>query len=333
MTDHYIPPPPAYEHSQQDKKVSEISDTFQSTLVISGTPVRTVTKTDHDWDGCEDGLEDPSQLPVKWDATVQPLRVQKKSQPAWLGETKVRGGRTPRPLPPNPAIQVEPPSRHADVDHNGSPWSTHQSYDEQHHATHGRGPSPFPPTNTYDSYEQVAGQHFADRSLPPSPLSSFHSSTTPGHRHRQSLGGYSPAAYPTAPYSQTDSSHSRDQTYLKFDPYVAYSNSPNEVEDHRAPNYITPAALYSSAISSHMHPSTIPAGHRYQRRQHMHTSSASAIPENLMHQGTATPLSHSTSYSQAYPSYAPPLMPSHSYESHITRSPSPRTGYPQMRRA
>ncbi|KIJ70537.1 hypothetical protein HYDPIDRAFT_105280 [Hydnomerulius pinastri MD-312] len=265
MSERYIPPPPPYELSlQRDQKISE---ELQELELSKKSPVHD-DEENPEWEDNKDSKA-LAQKVLMMQTSVQPLHIQKRSVPS-----NNAGLRGPRPLPPSPADArlrqapggarrfspiPENKERAAELDRSEEPYS----------------PAPPPFSAVAPSLDRPAYERsffHPSTSAAPSPLNSPLRPSFDTPRNWQSnqrpYSSYSPtesrpepsyrrasnSSFQTAP-SHTPSPSRNYGMRLAFNPSVAYSNSQNDpwgtVVEPRQPSA---AALYSSAISSHLHP-------------------------------------------------------------------------------
>ncbi|KAH7929473.1 hypothetical protein BV22DRAFT_128142 [Leucogyrophana mollusca] len=326
MSDHYIPPPPTYELSQQghDQKIPDQFQASLASLVISKTQISKVEEEEEE--ECDEGNEAPgSKDSQSKGALVQPLRINKRF-PSGNGAQRLS-----RPLPPNPA-DAQTYSRQVSLSNRRT---GHFPEDKRHDDYRYRPP----PLASGPSYG-----HYASGSVPPSPLSSptrasydpppsFYQPSRPPGPYQPTE--QAPAFYPrTSLYGSQDSlsastpSNRNTSTRVYFDPSVAYSSRLNQRwADVDEPRAVNPASLYSSAVSSHLHPSsaastgTVPSSRQSYSgtKNRLSTQSRSSFAENVvLPDRPSSPTSSIQSYA-SYPSY--PTQPLQT----VTYPPRPRS--------
>ncbi|KAG2156087.1 hypothetical protein DEU56DRAFT_219737 [Suillus clintonianus] len=265
-------PPPSYELSQQDRKIVEKK---LQELLLSKIPIHNVEE-EHVEDDSKDSKE-PEEQKQKQDlfqTSVQPLRIQKRTP---------RGA---RPLPPNPADAQYSRRKPAAI-HPIGPLK--EELEPQDYQPVLSPPPPFTvvgPCLDGPPYEH--SMYHASGSAAQSPPNRISFNSTPVHRgqHRPS-SSYSPAepcpetshrrishgSYlePSSSKHLTPPGKSFPATRLNFDPSVAYATSSNLMYDpweHTSDSTtINPASLYSSAVSSYLHPaSAVNPGPRFSYR-------------------------------------------------------------------
>lgn len=258
------PPPPSYELSQQGHDRKIVEKKIQE-LLLSKIPIHPVEE-ERDEDDSKDSKEPEEQKQKQpssmFQAPVQPLHIQKRT---------LRGV---RPLPPSPADAQYSRSKPAAIHPIGPLKEEPEPHDYQEVLSPpppftAVGPSLEGPPYEYSMYHASgsASQHPPNRS-------SFDPSPVRRGQHRPS-SSYSPAE-PRAETSYRRISHGSylepscskhltppgksSNTRLNFNPSVAYATSSNAVydpweraSDSTAVNY-NAASLYSSAVSSYLHP-------------------------------------------------------------------------------
>ncbi|KAH7914331.1 hypothetical protein BJ138DRAFT_1144060 [Hygrophoropsis aurantiaca] len=255
MSDHYIPPPPTYELSQQGHD-QKIPDQLQASFVVPKTPIGKVNEEDDEYG--QDHVDNTSaSKELQYQAAFfQPLQIKKRS-PSGNGAQ-----RSSRPLPPNPA---EAHAYNRQV--NSSPHGHHYLPEKaQSHNAYHYGAPPF-----------SAGSPYTHNSVPISPISNsahapfdappnFHGGSRPFKPNQRSeqASSFYPRASQFGFQNALSSSTRNPPTRVNFDPSVAYANSLSQhsahSNEHRA---VDPAALYSSAVSSHLHPSSATTNSQY----------------------------------------------------------------------
>ncbi|KAF8845799.1 hypothetical protein BDN67DRAFT_300376 [Paxillus ammoniavirescens] len=255
MSEHYILPPPPYELSlQRDQKISE---------ELQELELSKKRQTEGEEDSGEWGDNKDSKVLAQkalMELTVKPLRIQKR--PAASHNAAVRG---PRPLPKRPA-DASLCSPQGQGNRRSPLLETKARETEQDHMAETYSPAPPPfsaiaPPLVGPPYEW--SMLHPNTSATPLPLNSLLRPSFDASR--QSHSNQWPTYYPPEPRTDTSfrrTSHAsfqsassstppRDRNFgmrLAFDPSVAYSNSQAETREMNA------AALYSSAVSSHLDP-------------------------------------------------------------------------------
>ncbi|KAH7887717.1 hypothetical protein F5I97DRAFT_882150 [Phlebopus sp. FC_14] len=239
MSDRYVPPPPPYELSlQRDQKISE---ELQLLELSTKPPIE-----DKDDGECEESKDSKALAQKAFvEASIQPLRIQKRS-----GAANSNGLRGPRPLPPSPA----------DACARNARWPQHgpRTSPELHAKDPVSAPPPFTPLGpSLDGppYEQTFSHRTTSGA--PSPLPNLPQSLPDGPRHwhnnRRPQSSWASAESTPGPAAPPTKSH---RMRLAFDPSVAYVNSNTDQWDAVFERQtVSAASLYSSAVSSHLHPS------------------------------------------------------------------------------
>ncbi|KAG1872634.1 hypothetical protein C8R48DRAFT_695118 [Suillus tomentosus] len=256
------PPPPSYELSQQGHDRKIVEKQFQE-LLLSKIPIHAIEE-ERDEDDSKDSKEPEEQKQKQpsglFQTSVQPLHIQKRT---------LRG---PRPLPPSPADAQYSRSKPAAIQPNGP------LKEEPEHGEYQEVFSPPPPfTAVGPSFEgppyEYSMYHVSGSASQPQPSrTSFNPPPVRRGQHRPS-SSYSPAE------PRTETSHRRishgsclepsnskplmpsgksSNARLNFNPSIAYATSSNDMYDswgHASDSTaVNPASLYSSAVSSYLHP-------------------------------------------------------------------------------
>ncbi|KIK48879.1 hypothetical protein CY34DRAFT_515767 [Suillus luteus UH-Slu-Lm8-n1] len=256
------PPPPSYELSQQGHDRKIVEKKIQE-LLLSKIPIHAVEE-ERDEDDSKDSKEPEEQKQKQpsslFQTPVQPLHIQKRT---------LRGA---RPLPPSPADAHYSRSKPAAIHPIGSLKEEPEHHDYQEVLS---PPPPFTPVGPSlegPPYEYSMYCASGSASQHPPNRSSFDPSPVRRGQHRPS-SSYSPAEPRTeTSYRRVShgsylepscSKHSTpprksSNTRLNFNPSVAYATSSNPVYDpwEHASNStaVDAASLYSSAVSSYLHP-------------------------------------------------------------------------------
>ncbi|KAG1755665.1 hypothetical protein EDB19DRAFT_1662398 [Suillus lakei] len=256
------PPPPSYELSQQGHDRKIVEKKLQE-LLLSKIPIHDVEE-ERDEDDSKDSKE-PEQQNQKqplssFQTTVQPLHIQKRIP---------RGA---RPLPPNPADAQYPRSKPADI-HLIGPLKEEPEHQDYQVAL--SPPPPFTPVGPSlegPPYEYSMYRASGTAAQFPPNRTSFNPPPVRRGQHRPS-SSYSPAE-PRAETSYrrishgaflepSSSKHSTPagksfNTRLDFNPSIAYETSSNVMYDpweHTSNSTaVNATSLYSSAVSSYLHP-------------------------------------------------------------------------------
>ncbi|KAF9221991.1 hypothetical protein BS17DRAFT_228540 [Gyrodon lividus] len=262
MSERYIPPPPPYELSLQcDQKISE---ELQELDLSKKRPIQ--GEEEHgEWEDSKDSkfLAQKTLIEV----TVQPLRIQKRT--AASNNTGVRG---PRPLPPSPAdARLLGPQGRGNRRKFSPILESKAQAAEQDRMEETYSPAPPPFSAIAPSLPGPPNERtilHPSTSASPSPLNSPLQPSFGTSRRR--LDNQRPfSAYSTEPRTETSfrrSSHTPIQSTssytlprdrgvgmrLAFNPSVAYCNS--QADDGTETQGMSAAALYSSAVSSHLNP-------------------------------------------------------------------------------
>lgn len=249
------PPPPSYELSQQGHDPKIVEKKLQE-LLLSKIPIHAVEE-ECDEDDIKDSKESEEQKQKQpsslFQTPVQPLHIQK---------------RTPRPLPPSPADAQYSRSTPAAIRTIGplKEELEHRDYQEVLSP-----PPPFAavgPSLEGPPYEYSMHRASGSASQPTPNRSSFNPPPVRRGQHRPS-SSYSPAE-PRAETSYRCNSHGSylepssskrlisSNARLNFNPSIAYATSSNTVYDpweHASDSTaVNAASLYSSAVSSYLHP-------------------------------------------------------------------------------
>jgi hypothetical protein len=251
-------PPPSYELSQQGHDQKIVEKKLQE-LLLSKIPIHAVEE-----ECAEDDSKDSKEL-----------EEQKQTQPSGLFQTPVQPlhiqKRPLRPLPPNPADAQHSRSTPAAIHPIGSLKEApeHQDYQEVLSP-----PPPFAavgPSLEGPPYEYSMYRASGSASQPPLNRSSLNPPPVRRGQHRPA--SYSPAE-PRAETSYQCNSHGSylepssskhlappgksSNARLNFNPSIAYATSSNAMYDlwEHASNStaVNAASLYSSAVSSYLHP-------------------------------------------------------------------------------
>lgn len=255
-------PPPSYELSQQGHDRKIVEKKIQE-LLLSKIPIHAVEE-ERDEDDSKDSKEPEEQKQKQpsslFQTPVQPLHIQKRT---------FRGA---RPLPPSPADAQYSRSKPAAIHPIGSLKEEPEHHDYQEVLS---PPPPFTavgPSLEGPPYEYSMYRASGSASQPPPNRSSFDPSPVRRGQHRPS-SSYSPAE-PRAETSYRRISHDSylepssskplmpagksSNARLNFNPSIAYATSSNAVYDpweHASDSTVVNAAsLYSSAVSSYLHP-------------------------------------------------------------------------------
>ncbi|KAG2088489.1 uncharacterized protein F5147DRAFT_53614 [Suillus discolor] len=230
------PPPPSYELSQQGHDRKIVEKKLQE-LLLSKIPIHAIEE-ERDEDDSKDSKEPEEQKQKQpsglFQTSVQPLHIQKRT---------LRG---PRPLPPSPADAQYSRSKPAAIQPIGP------LKEEPEHGEYQEGFSPPPPfTAVGPSFEgppyEYSMYHVNGSASQPKPNHTpFNPPPVRRGQHRPS-SSYSPA-------EPRKSSNAR----LNFNPSIAYATSSSAMYDsweHASDSTaVNPASLYSSAVSSYLHP-------------------------------------------------------------------------------
>ncbi|OAX43471.1 hypothetical protein K503DRAFT_796273 [Rhizopogon vinicolor AM-OR11-026] len=238
MTDPFVPPP-SYELSQQGWHDQKIPEKLQE-LILSKIPIQGVEE-ERDEDDSKDSKE-PEKQPSLFQTPVQPLRVQKRTP---------RGA---RPLPPSPA----------DAQSRSKPAASAPPLKEkealQNHEAVFSPPPPFtvvgPTPNNRASFNPSPVHSRQQRPSSSLSSSSSYSSVQP---HADSYRRISHSPY-LEHSSLSPPENSTPATRMRFDPSIAYGTSSNTLYDlWERPSHSTSnnaPSLYSSAVSSYLHPAS-----------------------------------------------------------------------------
>ncbi|KAG2141726.1 uncharacterized protein EDB93DRAFT_620507 [Suillus bovinus] len=268
------PPPPSYELSQQGHDQKIIEKNLQE-LLLSKIPIHDIEeeRDENDSKDSKDSEEQKQKQPSGlFQTPVQPLHIQKRTP---------RGA---RPLPPSPADAQYSRSKPAAI-HPIGPLKEeleHQEYHEvfsppppftavgpslegppyeysMYHAS-GSAPQPTPDRTSFNPPSVRYGQH-----RPSSSYSSAEPRAETFHRRISHGSCLEPnSKHSTLPGKSSD-------TRLNFNPSIAYATSSNAMYDlweHASDSTaVNAASLYSSAVSSHLHPgSTVNPGPSHMNR-------------------------------------------------------------------
>ncbi|KAG1768207.1 hypothetical protein EDD22DRAFT_873382 [Suillus occidentalis] len=246
LPDSCNPPPPSYELSQQGHDRKIVEKKIQE-LLLSKIPIHAVEE-ERDEDDSKDSKEPDEQKQKQplslFQTPVQPLHIQKRT---------LRGA---RPLPPSPADAHYSRSKPAAIHPIGPLKEEPEHHDYQEVLS---PPPPFtavvalrrnthPNCSSFDPSPVRRGQH-----RPSSSYSPAEPRAETSYR-RISHGSYLEPSYSKHLTPPGKSSNTR----LNFNPSVAYATSSNTVYDpweHASDSTVVNAAsLYSSAVSSYLHP-------------------------------------------------------------------------------
>lgn len=256
MSDPYLPPPPPYQQSPENDQ--NITESLQQAELSKKTPIH--DNSQHaDWESTRESIA--LQNKALMEASERPLRAE-KLPPLPSG----RGLRGPRPLPPRPvhskpqsAQGSEPPRLKSILE-----AKMHEERAEEH-----LPPPPPPFTPVAPSLDGPPYQEVVDTSNPFLPQSGSHHSLfdIPRHNRRPHTSHSTtetslPKHNSSSPSQGNTKAQSRSRARLAFDPSVAYSLNDqwNNINESRAAN---PTLLYSSAVSSHVHHTTLGPGSLY----------------------------------------------------------------------